>query len=250
MLHLCNAKLSHVGLLILPCMDSDPAFWGCFRYYFLPQAQRAGIVQSVQWLDSGEIGITFRVTVEIFLGSSSSPGRIQSPNQLVPQALSLRVKQPDREAEHSPEPNTEVKNAWNYTFAPLYLFITGPLLPLPPPKYVLNSPSFVLQNVYNYWSLAFVDMSSFWMIHRLFHLVCLTCWVLVDAKWCTALRITWFFYFVHRPILWKLENTTFRKLDLFPSPDEGGDTPTLLGPIERTNSDTGQPMSVIRVRVT
>jgi hypothetical protein len=33
----------------------------------------------------------------------------------------------------------------------------------------------------------------------------------------------------------KLENTTFKKLDLFPYSGEGGNTPTPLGPIERLN---------------
>jgi hypothetical protein len=32
----------------------------------------------------------------------------------------------------------------------------------------------------------------------------------------------------------KPENTTFQKLDLFPSSGEGG-TPTMLGPLERSN---------------
>jgi hypothetical protein len=37
-------------------------------------------------------------------------------------------------------------------------------------------------------------------------------------------------------ILKELENTKFRKLDLFPSSDERGrETPTLLGPLERAN---------------
>jgi hypothetical protein len=36
--------------------------------------------------------------------------------------------------------------------------------------------------------------------------------------------ITGFLEFVHRPVFYKLENTTFRKLDLFPSSGEGGDT--------------------------
>jgi hypothetical protein len=44
-----------------------------------------------------------------------------------------------------------------------------------------------------------------------------------------------FFYFIHRPVFYKLENTTFRKLDLFPSSGEGEKTPTLLGPLERAN---------------
>jgi hypothetical protein len=32
-----------------------------------------------------------------------------------------------------------------------------------------------------------------------------------------------------------LENITFRKLDLFPFPGEGGETPALLGPLQKTN---------------
>jgi hypothetical protein len=42
-----------------------------------------------------------------------------------------------------------------------------------------------------------------------------------------------FFYFVHHPVFEKLENTTFGKLDQFPSSDEW-ETPTLLGPLERS----------------
>jgi hypothetical protein len=50
------------------------------------------------------------------------------------------------------------------------------------------------------------------------------------------LRITGFSDFVHHPIFWKLEKTAFRKLDLFPSSGEGGgETPTLLDPLERAN---------------
>jgi hypothetical protein len=37
-------------------------------------------------------------------------------------------------------------------------------------------------------------------------------------------RITGFSDFVHRPVFKKLENTTLRKLDLFPSSGEGGNT--------------------------
>jgi hypothetical protein len=38
-----------------------------------------------------------------------------------------------------------------------------------------------------------------------------------------------FFNFVHRPVFQKLENTTFRKLDLFPSSGEGEEAPAVLG---------------------
>jgi hypothetical protein len=37
---------------------------------------------------------------------------------MVPGALSLRVKRPEREADHSPPSNAEIKNAWNYTSTP------------------------------------------------------------------------------------------------------------------------------------
>jgi hypothetical protein len=49
-------------------------------------------------------------------------------------------------------------------------------------------------------------------------------------------RINGFSDFVHRPDSKELEdkNTTFRKLDLFPSSGKG-DMHTLLGPLERAN---------------
>jgi hypothetical protein len=42
----------------------------------------------------------------------------QPPIQWLPEALSLMVKRPDREADHSPPSSTEVKNEWSYTFIP------------------------------------------------------------------------------------------------------------------------------------
>jgi hypothetical protein len=40
--------------------------------------------------------------------------------QWVPGALSLGVKRPGREADHSPPSSTEVNNAWSYTSTPKY----------------------------------------------------------------------------------------------------------------------------------
>jgi len=40
---------------------------------------------------------------------------IQSPIQWVPAELSLGVKRPGFEADHSPPYSAEVKNAWSYT---------------------------------------------------------------------------------------------------------------------------------------
>jgi hypothetical protein len=53
--------------------------------------------------------------------------------------LSLGVKRPEREADHSPPSSAEVKNAWSYTSAPQHAFMawrsvkksTGTTLPLP-----------------------------------------------------------------------------------------------------------------------
>jgi hypothetical protein len=42
--------------------------------------------------------------------------------------------------------------------------------------------------------------------------------------------------FVPHSLFQKLENTAFWKLDLFPNSSEG-ETPTLLGPLERANHD-------------
>jgi hypothetical protein len=42
-------------------------------------------------------------------------GPIQPPVQWVPGALSLGVKQPSSETDHSPPSSAEVKNAWSYT---------------------------------------------------------------------------------------------------------------------------------------
>jgi hypothetical protein len=41
----------------------------------------------------------------------------------VPGALSLGVKRPEREADHSPPSSAEVKNAGSYTSTPQYVFM-------------------------------------------------------------------------------------------------------------------------------
>jgi len=46
-------------------------------------------------------------------------GPTQCPTQWVPGALSLCVKLPKLEADHSPPYGTEVKNAWCFTSIPL-----------------------------------------------------------------------------------------------------------------------------------
>jgi hypothetical protein len=50
--------------------------------------------------------------------SRPAVGPTQPPIQWVPGALSLGVKRPVREADHSPPSSAEVKNAWSYTSTP------------------------------------------------------------------------------------------------------------------------------------
>jgi hypothetical protein len=69
----------------------------------------------------------------------------------------------------------------------------------------------------------------------------------VDSKrfgrWCIILRITGFLDFVHRPVFYKPDNTTFRKLDLFPSSSEGVDT-YCVGYLKKS-----QPQSLVWFRL-
>jgi hypothetical protein len=49
------------------------------------------------------------------LADTSALGLTQPSIQWVPEALSLRVKRPGFEADHSLSSSVEVKNAWSYT---------------------------------------------------------------------------------------------------------------------------------------
>jgi hypothetical protein len=49
-------------------------------------------------------------------------GPTQPPVQWVPGAISLGVKWPENEADHSPPCSTEVKYVWSYTSTPQYAF--------------------------------------------------------------------------------------------------------------------------------
>jgi hypothetical protein len=53
----------------------------------------------------------------------NGPGPTQPPTQWVPGALSLGVKRPGREVDHSPPSSAEVKNAWSYISTPQYAFM-------------------------------------------------------------------------------------------------------------------------------
>jgi hypothetical protein len=60
-----------------------------------------------------------RLRIFLFATAFRPPlGPTQPPIQWVPGALSLGVKSQGREADHSPTPSAEFKNAWSYTFTP------------------------------------------------------------------------------------------------------------------------------------
>jgi hypothetical protein len=69
----------------------------------------------------GILGFDSRLGLGIFLLTTASGTALrptQPPIQWVPGTLSLGVKRPGLEADHSPPSSAEVKNAWSYTFTP------------------------------------------------------------------------------------------------------------------------------------
>jgi hypothetical protein len=78
-------------------------------YKQFPQLQIGVLV-----FDSWQGLVIFRFTT----ASRTALGPTQPPIQRLPAALSLVVKRPGREADHSPPPSAEVKNAWSYTTTP------------------------------------------------------------------------------------------------------------------------------------
>jgi hypothetical protein len=95
------------------------------HFYYLPLTPRAAIAQSVQCCATGwtigVLGFHSRQGLGIFLfttASTTALGPTQPPIQWVPGALSLRLKRPGSEADHSPPSSAEVKNAWSYTSTP------------------------------------------------------------------------------------------------------------------------------------
>jgi hypothetical protein len=93
-------------------------------------SNRAVIAQSVlRWAMGwtiGVLGFYSRRGLGIFLFTTASRtalGPTQPPIQWVPGVLSVGVKRPGREADHSPPSSAEVKNAWRYTSTPQYVFM-------------------------------------------------------------------------------------------------------------------------------
>jgi hypothetical protein len=74
----------------------------------------------------GALGFDSRRGLGIFLFTTVSRmalGPTQPPIQWIPRVLSLGVKRPEREDDHSPPSSAEVKNAWSYTSTPQYVFM-------------------------------------------------------------------------------------------------------------------------------
>jgi hypothetical protein len=74
----------------------------------------------------GVLGFDSRRGLGIFLFTTASRTALvptQPLIQFVPGALSLGVKRPGRETDHSPPSSAEVKNAWLYTSTPQYAFM-------------------------------------------------------------------------------------------------------------------------------
>jgi len=68
-----------------------------------------------------DLGFDFRRGLGIFLltiESRQDLGPTQPPIQWVPWVLSLRVKRPGCEADHSSPASAEVNNTWSYTVTP------------------------------------------------------------------------------------------------------------------------------------
>jgi hypothetical protein len=83
------------------------------------------IIVSTGWT-LGVLGFDSRLRLGIFLFTTASRtalGPTQAPIQWVPWALSLGVKRPEREADHSPPFSATVKNAWSYTSTSQYFFM-------------------------------------------------------------------------------------------------------------------------------
>jgi hypothetical protein len=107
-------------------LSKNILFFSCGTRRFLVNSRiyylRAGLAQWYSTgLGAGWLGFESRQGLGIFLFASASRpalGPTQPPIQWISGALSLVIKRPGREADHSPPSSAEVKNAWGYTSTP------------------------------------------------------------------------------------------------------------------------------------
>jgi hypothetical protein len=77
-------------------------------------------------LDDGAFGIRVPEVSKIFSASSRPVmGPTQPPIQRVPGALSLGVKRPGRESDHTPPTSIQMENTCSYISTPRYVLMTG-----------------------------------------------------------------------------------------------------------------------------
>jgi hypothetical protein len=82
------------------------------------------VVSIARGYDLDDQGVRVRVPMGariFFTSSRQALCPIQHPIQWVPRALSLGVKRPGLEADHSPQSSAEVKKMWIYTSTPPYV---------------------------------------------------------------------------------------------------------------------------------
>jgi hypothetical protein len=66
---------------------------------------------------------------------------------------------------------------------------------------------------------------------------------LSSARTRIILGITGFLHFFHCPVFYRIENTTFPKLDLFPSSSEVGEDTYAVGPLRKSKSPITEPVT-------
>jgi hypothetical protein len=113
-----NRSKTPPGIINMSAVNSLPGpTTFCLGYYYkyLKTVARSGLALDYgldgRWFESRQkLGIFLFTTV-----SRPTLGPTQPPIQWIPGALSLGVKRPGREANHSPPSSAEVKNAWSCT---------------------------------------------------------------------------------------------------------------------------------------
>jgi hypothetical protein len=102
-------------------------------------SSRGSSVSIVTRLRAGRAGFDswqgqLRDVFNFAIASRPDLGPTQRPNEWIQAALSLGIKRPGRQADHSPPSSAEIKNAWSYTSVPPYVLMalcTGTSLLLP-----------------------------------------------------------------------------------------------------------------------
>jgi hypothetical protein len=126
-----NALQYLIAYIIIYCRKA--VFYVCMHLYvhvciFLLEVcshfvnrDRAVRIATSYWLDDRGVGVRVPGIKNFHFSMSSRPalGSTQSPIQWVPGILSLGVKRPGREADHSLPAGAEVNKMWIYTSTPL-----------------------------------------------------------------------------------------------------------------------------------